>query len=525
VRHRNLFWSAWGWVVCVSALLMLPGGCGESGRRAAGKNLREATRAARSLYDQAQALLSNPQILPQKPGIEPNPLPPKALNLLDQAEKELAAALAENYENIKGDPEAVPSESAAIAKNMLGLIRRLRGQYYRWTLVQTQAEASAVLRAADDDLDRLQWQNTILQTISQAPAEALEKLQKDESAAKELKAQAEKDRQDVMKQIEAKKADIAKLQGEIQADMQKAGALRTEAGQAPTEAAGLVKLEEALTLEKQADRNRSRIQEEEAELARLNGVVASTDIRAGQAESKLQAIAGIRQTLAKRSSDEQEAAKDLGKQLDESCRKVSQAVQTLGGLCRQAVDQENSARKALEAADKAFAEAAGLLADQAKAQVLSEQAQAKVSAGEMCLAMGNFRGVLNAFTTHINEIWGTLGQGASAKPESLEIGNLIRDTAQSTEQAIKEYDLAVKLLEEASRSTVTNRWFYDRDLIVTYVNYAKAHEAAGNIQEANEYRKRAKDKLPSVESEAQRAGKPRDAKDLRIFIEANTPGL
>lgn len=493
-------------------------GCSDTRKRESGKNLREATDAARRQYNLALKLLGNPQT---GKDVEADALPTEALSLLDLARKNLSQALTKNYEAIKADPEDVPKADAGMAKVTLGMIYQLQGKYHGWDYDRTVNQANGILFRMHRFVDHAQIQGSALQVSETCATLSEAAIRKNLDEAAKAKAEFDKQATSLQKQIQKQTDRVAQQEKVIETKSSQASTLRTEATLARG-AQSEKKLLQALEIEKAIHKARSTIQQSNGMLIQLRSRRASVKIRQEESQAKITAMKEIRATRGTNAQEMQANIAEQKKELAATCESIASSMKELDALVVRAGQQGKDAQAALEQASQAFAAAVNLVDADKKAQTLAEQAHAQASEGAMYRSLLVFGGLLKNLTARLDGVWEILPDTQAARPASANVSTFLAGLAQTPEAAQGAYKKAVDLWEQSVRAAGARSWTFKRELVVGMLDYARVLDGAGNDSLAKEMREKARGHYDDIEDAAQKEGKSRTIVPLREYVQSET---
>lgn len=503
----------------VVSLLVGLAGCGDTQKRAAGKNLRQATDQARRLYDHALKILSTSDAGENE---SPDALPPLALEHLERARTILVQSLLENCDAFNNEPSSIPSADAGTARRMLSLVDRLRAQYHIWDLDQTLARSDVVAAELYRKLDQAQIRGALL-TVAETYASLEEGMVR--KSLKELQQGLEKQNhtvQSLRTEIRTREETQAKQKREIEDLSARAGVLRRE----KTLARGMEsqkKLQEALELESRIVRLQNEQQRLEGELIHLRSSLGSEEVRQTEVQAR---IAALEEMQARQRDGAEEVSRTMSRRKEEfldACREASASAAELNALAARAVEQARQAQSALEQAIQAVDAALTLLGADRKSQALSEAANLKAMEASLQRTLLSYRTALKGVSERMRNVWESLHDAKPQAPSEEGISALQESVSRASELSLSAYEKAVDYWEQAVRAAGReDGWQYRRELVVGMLDYASALERAGRTTEASEFRKRARDYFSEIESAASRAGKPRAIVPLQEFVRAET---
>lgn len=469
---------------CVLVLILLSA-CGDTTKREAGKNLRQATAEARQLHAKATGLLINPEVDGET--VVRFSEPEQALRLLDEAEAILKTALAENYEKIReggGEKSPVSKTDAALAYYTRGLIHELAADYFAW-------KAEADIQSARDAVERASMH---LMQIQSANARALQveavvsgnndAVRAMQTQAQQEKATAETAVADAEKRIAQARTRIGELEDQIEKDSFEAATLRAESEQMQS-AEGREKLKEAWTHQERIHNANQEIQSLEmkvgfiqteltiaqqmlqaanTKLSDLSEVTASTEDRREKARSELQSVKSQVSTLTR--------------QLQEALASAGQSGTTARALVGQADGR-------LQLAGGYLAQAMKLAPDSQQAQIASAQADVQASLAGNQMTLYFLRQQVESLVGRVDATWEALFAGKPAQPRSPEVSQFLDSTEQALDVMLSSYEQAVdqqkKAVQNAGRD---QRWAFQGRMAALYVNYADALGLAGRDSDA-----------------------------------------
>ena len=427
VQKNKRFLEGWG-RISVLVVLVFWVGCGDTQKRATGKKLREATQEAQGLYDKAQNILSNPQIVDSE--VVTDSLSPQVLVNLNKAEKALTGALRKYYDADKSDPEKVSSVDAGMAKMTLGQIRHLRGRYYGWSAKREIRKARGVTHQIYEYLKKVRLENTSVLAYQERLSQTGQQIAKDQEAAKKAKADASRNRDTVKTQIQNLQKEIASLEKRIQQNNSKASSLKQESN-LTTGRKSLQKLEEALQIENLIHKDRGRIRQLNSGLVRQQDKLAEADLELSGINSKLAAIREIREQHSIEIRLETEKLKEEKKNMAATCEKIAELLAELGKNCTETFDLAAKADSAFWQAEKDIVSAGNLVSRDKKAQALSEEEGVRASSAEVQSSRRDFRVEIEELFSRITNVWEGLHDEKPPAPESAEITDFMEKTKTS----------------------------------------------------------------------------------------------
>ncbi len=511
-----------GQVICLT-LIVFTAGCSDAEKRAAGRNLQQATSEACRLYEKASSILSNPVIVGENGGktVQTDTLSVEALKLLDQAEKTLTTALQENYDNRKSDIESVPQGDVAIAKMTLGMVRNLRAQYYIWSTEKTLKAATGSLDAALAGLVETESADSVVFSFEQ-------RIKNSNESVKELNSKAdsiEKEKADLVQkktavdsQIKTHQDEIAQLEKTITADSAKASALHKEST-LTTGDKSLEKLEAALKIEEGVHANRFKIKDIEDKIKVLTGQADFYQYQIAQADHKLAEIDKKRKAWEVKASQDSEYLANETKKVEALLKSVADLQKSTGEACKKALQMSNNAILALAKAENDFSQA-GKLESNKKAEIISEGGRASENGAMLQITLWDMNRRLTQFSNRAEAVWGTLHVDKPAEAVDVNLKEFIDKTKDSAAAAVAYAKAAVSSQEKALKSGDSDRrWYFQRDIAGAYIAYSQALEISGKEPEARDVLGKASELLIDIERQAKAAGEYPSILKLKELIE------
>jgi len=493
-------------------------GCGDSPRRESGNQLREATKKARQLSDRAHELLSNPKIQDDKTVIKT--LDPEIITILDQAEKILTAAIQTNYEEKKSEEGEVSKADAAMAKQTLGMVRRLQGEFYFLSVGQEADKATQAAHESYTLLNELESQNTNILSYQKQLSHGQQKIKTMEAEATGIKTKAEKQIKRIDAAIKTFNVEIDQMEKRIVENNKVATSKKADAALA-TGAKSLALLEEALAAENQIHTDRYRIQKIRTDdLVKLQSELDEYKIQLQGANSKLATLADINKTRSGDTGTTSQKLAETEKSVSETSGKLGKLLNALGGACKKAHDLSKQAEDAYVKAERPLADAATLCESDKKAQVYADSADLKIGIAEVQLRMWHVREVVSKLNSHVETLWKGMYAEKPARPEISGGAEFLSKTQRALESAVVSYKEAVDLQKRAvSAADSKRKWRFQAGLATTYWNYALTLEKVG--KDANAAKNNARNLLGDIEEGAASSGKTRSIQDLKKLIQGS----
>lgn len=512
-----------GQITCLAVIVFMAG-CSDAGKRAAGRNLQEATSKARRLYDKASSILSNPKLVNKNSvkTVEIETLSPNVLRVLDQAEKILTTSLRENYEDRKGDMDSIPQGDVAIAKMTLGMVRNLRGQYYIWSTEKALKTATSSLNNSLTGLSNTELTNGVIFSFQQ-------RIKNSTDSIKELNAKADSINKDKAEVVEKKKTlnlkiaahrdEIAQLEKVIAEDSLKASRLQKESS-LTTGMESLKKLESALEIEEKIHANHFKIKNIDDKIKVLAGDIDFHQYQITQADHRLTQIGKKREGWELKASQDREYLKKESLKVEALIKVVVAWQESSGTACQNAQNMAEKALSTLSAAKMDFRQAAKLKSSQ-KAQILGEGGQSNIKGALLQMTLWDMNRRLDRFAKRAEGVWSQLHVDKPAQAAVETLQKFIERTNDSAEKAIVDSKAAVSLKESAVKAGANDRrWYFQRDLVGAYITYAQALEVGGREQVAAEVLAKASELLVEIQRRAKAAGEYPSILELKKLIEA-----
>jgi hypothetical protein len=493
--------------------LLLLVGCSDHPGRASGEALRDATTQARQLYTQAHAILSDPSRTGQDASSDA--VPADALDLLDRAEAELGKALAksasDNGENM----------DQMLARQLLSMIRYLRGQCSYWTMQQHSRSMQEQL-----SLGRTSIQHLIVVEARQRSAQAKAQPNKHEE---EIRKKASADKTEATTQLATIDGKLKSLDDRI-AEMESQGNTKTtkaielraqsrlrassamEGNEEAQKRLGL--LDQALAVEREVHQLQWELRQARQDKANLQDQRQQVQLTLDGAQAKLDAFAQSDAT------DSQAVRARLQSERQKWATQLQQSLAELARLSATMLQQSMQAETAYDKSAQAARESLALAPPTEKLTCMLLQAEARTGMGNSHLLLWQVRSQIGLLKDDL--------AGLSQKAASQNIPTFPNDlatyqgeTATSAENAVTYYTDAADLYSKAvTQSPRNQRWRLQRGLAWAYIQQAQAYGVQGKGSQQQQAMQKAKDLLSNILQGAEAAGEKGAATTLQQVIEA-----
>jgi myosin heavy subunit len=477
----------------LSLVLLL--GCADHSSRASGEALRKATADARKLYSQAHSILADPTRLGQ--GTAGEYFPAEALDLLNQAEKQLGSALA-NVTSADGE-----DMDLMLARQMLSMIRFLKGQYSYWTMqhfARAMQEQAVQSRLAIQQLVQLH-SSPARQTGPTEQARAMkQQATKDRDAAQAELAQLDEQ----LKQLDAKKGD---MQSDIDTKTSQAIKLRAQSRMRTTKAVDgraasqerLKQLDEALALEQEVHRMQSELRALGEKKSTLQTHRTHVELARAGAQTKLDLLA---QDAQKRSGSD---STTIDAERQKWTAQLTKSIEEMSRLSARLLQLSMEAETAYDKSAQSAREALALAPPTEKLSCILLQAEARTGMGNTHLLLWQIRSQVALVKDDLaGEARQVLGQRLPSFPAELE--TYMAETAQATGNGVTYFTDAVDLYNKAvSQASRAQRWRYQQGLAWAYLIQSQALAEQGETDRQYQARQKARDLLPDIQQGAKAA--------------------